>query len=139
MQEVLHPWWETDIDEALKVMGPEEALEVMKARLATRTPSYPILLPYISIGLESGFASSTSAYNTSGFSLLSLWQLCRLAVVAMPRGVIVGMATWSILREGLWYFRTRFGSNKIAEQEVGSSKRKAYHGIPESQLSKEEV
>lgn len=122
------PTWqekeESDIAKALEVLKDKEARK-------RSSPSFPTNLLVFFISLERGLALKTGAYELSGFSLLSLWQLCRLAAVAVPRGVIEGFATWMVLREGLWYWRTRFGLHDIAEQVVGSLKSTTCHCIPE--------
>ncbi|KEQ64278.1 uncharacterized protein M437DRAFT_64829 [Aureobasidium melanogenum CBS 110374] len=119
-----------------------EAMEDKKAREATRersSPSFPTNLLVFFVSLERGLASKTGAYAMDGFSLFSLWQLCRLAAVAVPRGAVEGFATWTLLREGLWYFRTRFGSHDIAEQEAGSLECTTWHRIPEPQEAQGKV
>lgn len=127
---------ETGTAEAMENKGAMEGMCTIREQ---SLPSLPTNLLVFFISLERGSASKTGAYGMSGFSLLSLWQLCRLVAVAVPRGVIEGLATWMLLKEVLWYFRTRFGSHDTTDQEDGSSECTTCHGIPESQMSKEEV
>lgn len=101
-----------------------EAVEATEATSTTQKqlpPSYPARLLAICIGFGGGSIYKTGEYETSGYSLFGLWQLCRLAVAVVPRGFIEGSATWMLLKEGLWYWRTRFGFHDIAEQYNGSS------------------
>lgn len=135
------PTWQ---DEEEQPHAPKalEGLEDKEARETTRkpsSPSFPTNLLGFFVSLERGLASKTGAYEMDGFSLCGLWQLCRLAAVAVPRGVIEGFATWMLLREGLWYFRTRFGSHDIGKQEAGPLKCTTWHRIPEPQEAQREM
>lgn len=135
------PTWQ-DEEEQPDTPKALEGLEDKEVRETTRkpsSPSFPTNLLVFFVSLERGLASKTGAYAMDGFSLCGLWQLCPLAAVAVPRGAVEGFATWTLLREGLWYFRTRLGSHDIGKQEAGSLKCTTWHGLPKPQEAQREV
>ena len=132
LEKHLPTWQDEPISGIVETVEPTEVRSTTQKQLP---PSYPTKLLAICIGFEGGSVYKTGEYEMSGYSVFSLWQLCRLAAVVVPKGVIEGLATWMLLRECLWYWRTRFGSHDIAEQDVGSLKCPACHNIPESKAA----